>query len=162
MKRIKNEDFMPEVLTFDIERYSDERGWLTEVFRSDELPFTPEMTYISQTLPGVMRGPHEHKEQTDFFVFLGPGSFNLYLWKVDDQKKVVECVQHVITERQPKAVLIPPGIIHAYKCTSEYPGVVINCPNKLYAGKGKQYEVDEIRHEDDKKFVKMLMKKMEW
>jgi dTDP-4-dehydrorhamnose 3,5-epimerase len=29
------------------------------------------------------------------------------------------------------------------------PGWVINMPNKLYAGKGRQEPVDEIRHEND-------------
>ena len=28
-------------------------------------------------------------------------------------------------------------------------GMVINCPNRLYAGQGRQEKVDEIRHEDD-------------
>jgi len=27
--------------------------------------------------------------------------------------------------------------------------MVINCPNRLYAGQGRQEKVDEIRHEDD-------------
>ena len=40
----------------------------------------PVMTYISQTLPGVARGPHEHLDQTDGFAFIGPSDFKLYLW----------------------------------------------------------------------------------
>ena len=28
-------------------------------------------------------------------------------------------------------------------------GLVINCPNRLYAGEGRREPVDEIRHEDD-------------
>ena len=40
----------------------------------------PVMTYVSSTLPGVARGPHEHVDQTDGFAFIGPSDFRLYLW----------------------------------------------------------------------------------
>ena len=50
-------------------KFVDERGWLTEIFRHDELPvwFRPEMSYVSVTNPGVLRGPHEHVNQADLF-----------------------------------------------------------------------------------------------
>ena len=38
------------------------------------------MAYVSVTKPGVIRGPHEHVNQTDMFVFVGPGEFELHLW----------------------------------------------------------------------------------
>ena len=62
--------------------YRDRRGWLTELYREDELAaaLRPVMAYVSETLPGVARGPHEHVDQTDYFAFLGPGEFRLYLW----------------------------------------------------------------------------------
>ena len=52
--------------------FNDSRGWLVELFRQDELmqEWWPVMTYVSQTLPGVTRGPHEHVDQTDGFAFL--------------------------------------------------------------------------------------------
>jgi dTDP-4-dehydrorhamnose 3,5-epimerase-like enzyme len=54
----------------DIRKFEDDRGWLTELFRHDELApeFFPVMAYISSTLPGVTRGPHEHVDQADLFV----------------------------------------------------------------------------------------------
>ncbi len=57
-----------------LKRFRDERGWLVELFRDDELGATnrPVMAYVSMTLPGVARGPHEHREQADRFGFLGP------------------------------------------------------------------------------------------
>lgn len=38
--------------------FRDSRGWLIELFRQDELAQErwPVMTYVSQTLPGVVRG----------------------------------------------------------------------------------------------------------
>lgn len=62
--------------------FNDTRGWLVELFRQDELEQDrwPAMTYVSQTLPGVTRGPHEHVDQTDGFAFIGPSDFKLFLW----------------------------------------------------------------------------------
>jgi len=49
-----------DVVVRDLRQFTDSRGWLTELFRHDELPveFFPAMTYISSTVPGVTRGPH--------------------------------------------------------------------------------------------------------
>ena len=62
--------------------HKDHRGWLIELYREDELPAGqhPVMAYVSETLPGVARGPHEHVDQADYFAFVGPGEFLLYLW----------------------------------------------------------------------------------
>ena len=60
-------------------------------------------------------------------------------------------------EGRPRAVVVPPGIVHGYQCISDYPGVVLNAPDTLYAGPGRMYPVDEIRHEDDPERVKWLL-----
>jgi dTDP-4-dehydrorhamnose 3,5-epimerase len=46
-------------------------------------------------------------------------------------------------------VIIPAGVVHAYHNVGKIPGWVINLPNRLYAGKQRKEEVDEIRHESD-------------
>ena len=161
MKRI-DESEIPGVHIFEIPRFEDERGWLMEVFRMDELEFAPKMAYVSQTLPGVMRGPHEHKDQTDFFVFIGPGEFELHLWGEKGLSRGGEEVPtkhevHRVGEDRPRAVVVPPGVIHGYQCVSDVPGIVFNAPDTLYAGPGKMYPVDEIRHEDDPVWVELLL-----
>ena len=101
-------------------------------------------------MPGVTRGPHEHREQSDFFVFFGPGDFKLYLWDSRRDSPSYKCVQTlVVGESNPQAVLVPPGVVHAYKNISAVPGLVFNAPNRLYAGWGRAEPVDEIRHEDE-------------
>jgi len=127
--------------------YSDNRGWLMELFREDEIDgFDPAMSYMSVTYPGVVRGPHEHREQTDYFCFLG--KFRLYLWdnRIDSpthkNKKVLEDADRLI-------VVVPPGVVHAYKNTGEKDAIVLNFPDRLYGGWNKGEQVDEIRYEDD-------------
>jgi dTDP-4-dehydrorhamnose 3,5-epimerase len=131
--------------------HHDPRGWLVEMFRQDELERErwPVMTYVSATLPGVTRGPHEHVDQTDGFAFLGPSDFRLFMWDMRpdsptrDRRWVL-----VVGASNPAAVWIPPGVVHAYRNIGDVPGLVFNAPNRLYAGWGKQEPVDEIRHED--------------
>jgi dTDP-4-dehydrorhamnose 3,5-epimerase len=136
----------------DLRKFVDERGWLAELFRHDELAeeFHPVMAYISSTEPGVTRGPHEHVDQADLFCFIGPSNFKLRMW---DNRQDSETYNQVMTlfvgQDNPKAVLVPRGVVHAYRNVGHQSGIVINCPNRLYMGEGKREEIDEIRHEDD-------------
>ena len=112
--------------------------------------FKPEMAYISMTVPGVVRGPHEHVEQTDYCCFIGPANFKLYLWDARPNSPTYGSKQLLYCGiDSPLAVIVPPGIVHAYKNISSESGIVFNAPDRLYAGKGKNRPVDEIRHEDD-------------
>jgi dTDP-4-dehydrorhamnose 3,5-epimerase len=146
------------VLLRPLKKLADARGWLVELYRSDELPADclPAMAYVSETLPGVVRGPHEHAAQTDCFAFVGPGEFTLYLWDARrDSPTFGRRMKVIVGADNPQTVLVPPGVVHAYKNTGVVPGWVFNAPNRLYAGEGKRGPVDEIRHEDraDSPFV---------
>ena len=143
-----------------LNQYSDERGWLIELFRNDEVPFgnEPAMAYVSQTMPGVSRGPHEHVDQSDLFGFFGPGDFRLYLWDSrTDSDTYGQMFTVVVGESNPQSVIVPPGVVHAYRNISLRPGMVFNAPNRLYAGEGKKEPVDEIRHEDHPNSKYMLI-----
>jgi dTDP-4-dehydrorhamnose 3,5-epimerase len=130
--------------------HQDERGWLTELFRSDDLgpELVPVMAYLSQTEPGVARGPHEHVEQTDLFAFLGPSDFELHLWDArSDSPTYGARTKKICGVSNPCTVVVPPGVVHGYRNIGSLPGWVINAPNRLYRGPGKTESVDEIRHE---------------
>jgi len=137
-------------------KFSDERGFLIETFRKDNLPnnLHPVMSYISYTGPGIARGPHEHLKQTDIFCFVGPGNFKIKLWDNRKESKTFEyCMEIVGGEDKPIRVIVPPGVVHGYKNISQdVDGMVINYPDKLYRGWDKKEEVDEVRHEDEKDY----------
>lgn len=135
-----------------LKRHGDDRGWLVEIFRTDELDpkILPVMAYVSEALPGVARGPHEHVEQTDYFCFLGPSKFEVILWdNRPDSPSYWKRQIILVGEENPCVVIVPEGVVHAYCNVGEKPGWVINCANKLYAGEGRKGPVDEIRHEKD-------------
>jgi len=133
-------------------KFSDERGFLVETFRRENLPDNsqPAMSYVSYTKPGIARGPHEHKKQTDVFCFMGPGNFRIKLWDNRRESRTYGYHMEIIGgENNPIRAIVPPRVVHGYKNISEeVDGMVLNYPDKLYRGWGKKEEVDEIRHED--------------
>jgi len=144
------------VIIRKLAKAQDSRGWLAELFRNDELDgeFIPTMAYISSTKPGVTRGPHEHREQADFFCFIGPSNFKLRMWDNREESETFRCVTTIVVgQENPSAVLVPAGVVHAYQNIGDAEGIVINCPNKLYRGPGRREEVDEIRHENDSETI---------
>lgn len=83
-------------------------------------------------------------------LYLLGSDFELYLW---DRRKssirVGEEMKIVVGESNPCLVIVPPGVVHGYKCISQAGAFSINLPDKLYRGKNKSEEIDEIRWEDD-------------
>lgn len=130
--------------------HTDKRGWLVECFRADQLPETnrPLMAYLSKTHPNVTRGPHAHREQSDLFVFFD-GRFEIYLW---DNRKATPTHGHKrVLEAgaaNPISLIIPPGVVHAYRNIGENDALIVNCPNRLYGGWNREEAVDEIRYEE--------------
>jgi dTDP-4-dehydrorhamnose 3,5-epimerase len=142
-----------------IKKYTDERGWLAEVFREDEVEKSifPAMSYLSATLPNVVRGPHEHVDQTDYFCFLGPSDFKVTLW--DNREKSLTYqhkIQIIVGQNSPAIVIVPEGVVHAYQNVGDKDGLVINFPNQLFMGRNKKEAIDEIRHEDDPQSIFVL------
>lgn len=138
------------VILVELKSHADERGWLMEVFRSDEIDESqaPAMGYVSQTNPGVVRGPHEHEFQTDHFVITGPDVFEFCLWDRREssptfgRRKIVQA-----GGGNSLRITVPPGVVHAYKNTSDRPAFLMNFPDKLYAGENRTEPVDERRWE---------------
>lgn len=147
-----NEGSIDGVKIVELKKFTDSRGWLMELFRDDEVDdaLFPAMGYISMTQSGIARGPHEHVAQTDYFCFTGPSSFKVFLWDNRPESPTYKNKMTIIAgEDNPIAVIIPPGIVHAYKNIGDKDGMVLNYPNKLYMGPNKAEEVDEVRYEDN-------------
>lgn len=120
----------------------------------------PVMSYMSLTYAGVTRGPHEHTQQTDIFVFIG--DFQVVLWDNRPTSKTYKERNDIYTwndfsSATPMScitpfvyLVVPPGVVHAYKNIHERnEGYVLNFPTTLYKGLGKRSAIDEIRHELD-------------
>ncbi|MCL2824763.1 MAG: dTDP-4-dehydrorhamnose 3,5-epimerase family protein [Polyangiaceae bacterium] len=136
----------------ELVRYTDDRGWLIELFRADGVDgdICPVMGYVSVTHPGITRGPHEHRDQGDWFCFLGPSDFLLVLWdNRADSPTYCNRMRMVVGGSRAVSVVVPKGVVHGYRNVGAVEGMVVNLPNRLYRGNGATGEVDEIRHELD-------------
>lgn len=143
-----------------LSRFTDRRGWLVELFRHDELPaeYHPTMCYISMTEPGIARGPHEHADQADYFCFIGPSDFKVFLWDARPHSATYGNKEvKVVGDSAAFGLVVPAGVVHAYQNVGMTQGIVFNAPNRLYKGWGKNDPVDEMRHEDDRESPFQLM-----
>ncbi|MBU1863756.1 MAG: dTDP-4-dehydrorhamnose 3,5-epimerase family protein [Candidatus Omnitrophica bacterium] len=120
----------------------DERGRLMEVLRSDDSQFSKfGQVYITTAYPGVVKGWHYHKVQTDNFTCIS-GMTKLVLY--DGRKKSKthkEINEFFIGVHNPLLVTIPPYVFHGFKCISEQESVMINIPTEAY----NYSEPDEFR-----------------
>lgn len=137
-------EFHSRVKIKKLNKINDNRGWLMECLRKDEDKFNPAMIYTSFTKAGEIRGPHEHKKQTDYFIFAGPGNAEFFIW--EKQFEYVQNNSFLVGEDNPVAIIVPPGVVHGYKAITDT--YIINLPDKLYKGFHKKKEVDEIRWEN--------------
>jgi len=136
--------------------HEDERGWLIEIYRDDEDHYQPVMGYVSFTHPGVARGPHEHKYQSDCFVFVGPGDFEFHVWdRRENSSTKGQYMKEIVGQSNPVMIIVPPGVVHGYKAIGDHDAWSINLPDKLYRGTNKVEEVDEIRWEQIMSFLMM-------
>ena len=127
----------------------DERGWLMEMLRSDdELYQKFGQVYLTVAYPGVVKGWHYHKKQTDHFVVVN-GTLKVVLY--DDREGSAtrgDVNEFFMGEHNPMLLVIPPLVLHGMKGVGTKPGYLINVPTEPY----NYDEPDEFRvdpHDND-------------
>jgi len=111
----------------------DERGMVMEILRSDEELFEGfGQVYLSVVYPGVVKGWHYHKVQTDFFAIVkGMAKVVLYDPRQDSPTRG-EVQELFMGEQNPTLVRIPPGVMHGMKGIGTEPAYMVNCPTEVY------------------------------
>jgi dTDP-4-dehydrorhamnose 3,5-epimerase len=111
----------------------DERGFLMEMLRSDDEMFTEfGQVYLSVAYPGVVKGWHYHKLQTDYFTVVR-GMLKVVLYdRRDDSPTHGEVNEFFMGEKNPILITIPPGVVHGVKAVGSDAGYLVNCPNRTY------------------------------
>jgi dTDP-4-dehydrorhamnose 3,5-epimerase len=111
----------------------DERGFLMEILRNDDEFFDAfGQVYLSVAYPGVVKGWHYHKQQTDrMAVISGMAKIVLYDLREDSPTKG-ELQEFFIGERNPQLIKIPPGVAHGMKAIGEGAAYMINTPSHVY------------------------------
>jgi dTDP-4-dehydrorhamnose 3,5-epimerase len=121
------------VVTKPLRVIPDERGFLMEILRCDDPLFDRfGQVYMTVAYPGVVKGWHYHKTQTDrMTVVHGMAKIVLYDMRADSPTRgAVE--EHFVGERNPMLIVIPPGVCHGMKCIGTEPAYMVNTPNQVY------------------------------
>ena len=111
----------------------DERGRLMEILRCDDEQFTKfGQVYMTTAYPGVVKGWHYHKSQTDrMTVVSGMAKIVLYDMRADSATRgAIE--EYFVGERNPLLLVIPPGVCHGMKAIGAQPAYMINAPDRAY------------------------------
>ena len=111
----------------------DERGYLMEMLRSDWPEFEKlGQIYVTAVYPGVVKGWHYHRIQTDHFVCVA-GMAKVVLY--DDREgsnTQGEVDEFFMGHLNPILLKIPPGVMHGFKGISGETALIVNAPTELY------------------------------
>ncbi|HUV40149.1 MAG TPA: dTDP-4-dehydrorhamnose 3,5-epimerase family protein [Planctomycetota bacterium] len=111
----------------------DERGRVMELLRSDDEVFQKfGQCYLTTAYPGAVKAWHYHKVQTDYFACVA-GMMKLVLYDAREGSPTKgEINEFFVGVHNPQLVVIPPRVMHGFKCISATEALVINCPTELY------------------------------
>src|SRR5665647_378922 len=93
----------------------DERGWLMEILRCDDETFNKfGQVYITTAYPGVVKGSHYHKIQTDNFTCIR-GMMKVVLYDSrEDSPTYGNLMELFVGEKNPLLVSVPPFVYHGF------------------------------------------------
>ena len=120
---------MKNIEILDLDKKSDERGWLIEVL-GGELPEGCEefgQLHVSVAYPGKVRGNHYHTRKVEWFCV--PAGQGLLLLKDQETGETQEVIMGV---NNLKTIKIQPGTIHAIKNIGEDDVVLIVYANESF------------------------------
>jgi len=127
----------------------DERGFLYEMLRADD-PFYQAFgqCYLTAVYPGVVKGWHWHKLQTDHFVCV-KGMAKVVLYdRREESPTFGEVNEFFMGERKNILLVIPKGVLHGMKGIGTETAMIINMPTHMY----NHADPDEFRvapHDND-------------
>jgi len=131
----------------------DERGYLMEILRSDWTEYERfGQVYVTAAYPGVVKGWHYHKLQTDHFVCVhGMAKVVLYDRR-ENSPTFGEVNEFFIGERNPCLIKIPPSVVHGFKGVGQDVALIVNVPTELYVYDDPDehrlpYDTDEIPYD---------------
>jgi len=135
----------------------DERGRLMEMLRSDDDIFLKfGQAYMTTAYPGVVKGWHYHKVQTDNFIVV-KGMMKIVLYDGRKESKTFgEVNEFFLGEHNTTLLQIPNFVLHGFKCISDTEAICINLTTETYTyNEPDEFRVDphskEIPYDWDRK-----------
>jgi dTDP-4-dehydrorhamnose 3,5-epimerase len=125
-----------------LRKLPDERGFLLEMLRSDWDEYERfGQVYVTAVYPGVVKGWHYHKIQTDHFICLhGMAKVVLFDGRPDSPTHG-QINEFFMGEQNLTLLKIPQLVMHGFKGISSEMTLIVNVPTELF----KYDEPDEYR-----------------
>lgn len=123
---------LPGIMTKQLKRLPDERGFFTEIFREDWKDLLAEdkimQANLSTTYPGIVRAWHRHERgQVDYFIVI-KGALKICAY--DEATKEIDEI--ISTGDNLQVVRIPGHYWHGFKVASSEPASHVYFVNRLY------------------------------
>ena len=95
--------------------HTDNRGWLAEIFRPEDVNKTMSgQVTITTAHPGIVKANHYHKTKTEWYCVI-QGKMKLAL----KDMKTLKTEEIILTSDEMKLLKIGPNIAHGFKNTGE-------------------------------------------
>ena len=131
---------LPGITIKPLKRFADERGFFTEIMRSDWTDvFQSEVCQANMSIsyPGIVRAWHKHeKGQVDCFLVI---SGSLKICAYDDATRELDEV--FSAGENPQVVRVPGYYWHGFRVVGNKPATLVYFVNRLYDYK----DPDEVR-----------------
>jgi len=111
----------------DLGVHSDERGWLIEMLKENELKDKIRQIYVATIKPGCVRGNHYHLKRIEWF-FIATGKAELILEDIETKEKV--CFK--LSSKRPKVITVFPKIAHTVKNSGKETIYLVSAQNDIY------------------------------
>lgn len=111
----------------------DERGRILHMLRKDDEIFEKfGEIYFSMCYPGIVKGWHYHKKQTDNISVI-KGMMKIVLYDMRENSKTKgEIQEFFVGEQNHILIKIPPGVVHGFKAIGIEPAIAANCATEPY------------------------------
>lgn len=103
----------------DIEKKTDERGWLAEIVKNSDLPKKEfGQVFVTTAKPGINKGGHYHTRKHEYFCVI-KGKAEITLKELDKNENVLSTEIVNVDEQDLKLVELLPWVWHAIENTGE-------------------------------------------
>ncbi len=106
---------MNEVIEHSVPVYTDERGFLWQIYGQYEFPQVKRIYVVGNFNKDTIRGFHGHTQETKGY-FVASGSAKFISYPFDDKHAYTT---HVLCTKCPKILKILPGMMHGWKALED-------------------------------------------
>jgi len=114
----------------ELEVHSDERGWLVELLKANQLEKPVKQIHIASIKPGHIRGNHYHSKRIEWF-FIVAGKAELFLQSIKDIKSK-DRICFKLSSKKPKVITIFPNIAHSVKNIGKEMVYLVSAQSDIY------------------------------